>query len=194
MYISIFIFSFTIKLIHFFTFTLVHMLSSNALTPPCASFLHACRSKYLVCICRKLTKRMYFVAYLVVGFNSLLHLSSFNINTNIHMKGECKTAPSLCKRGGGWGGAFIFLTKSLCYSDFLQYTWSGILTLIKIIHVPQSITMRVTPPCVRRTALFRPRLLHTVEQQNNHFRQFHSHTEDKMTVCCVRMYNHSCKR
>ena len=46
-------------------------------------------------------KRMYFVAYLVVGFHSHLHLSSFNLNTNIHMKGECKTVLSPCKRGGG---------------------------------------------------------------------------------------------
>ena len=53
------------------------------LTSSCASFLHACRSKYLECLCRKLTKHMFFVAYLVVGFHSHIHLSSFNINTNI---------------------------------------------------------------------------------------------------------------
>jgi len=124
----------------FFTFTLVHMKSSNAFTTPCASFVHACGSKYLVCICRKLTKHIYFLAYLVVGFHSHLHLSSFNINTNIHMKGECKTVPSLCKRGGG-----IYVCKK-CFKQkgffwlLLQYTCSGILNLIKIIHVPQSIT------------------------------------------------------
>ena len=44
---------------------------------------------------------MYFVPYLVVGFHSHLHLSSFNIHSNIHMKGGCKTVPSMCKRGGG---------------------------------------------------------------------------------------------
>jgi len=48
---------------------------------------------------------MYFVAYFVVGFHSHLHLFSLNINTNIHMKGECKTVPSMCKR---WGQAFMF--------------------------------------------------------------------------------------
>ena len=99
--VAYFMFSFTIQnvqLMHFFTFTLVHMQSSNALTPQCASFLHACRSKYLVCICRKLTKHMYFVACLVFG--SHLHLSSFNKNTYIHMKIECKTVSSLCKGEG----------------------------------------------------------------------------------------------
>jgi len=54
---------------------------------------------------------MYFVAYLVVGFHSHLHLSPFNINSNIHMKGECKTDTSLCKRGGGH---LCFA----CFSDF----------------------------------------------------------------------------
>ena len=61
--------------IHFFTFTLLHMLVSNALIPPCASFLRACRSKYmyLVCLSRKLTKHTYFVAYLVVGFHIYMY-------------------------------------------------------------------------------------------------------------------------
>ena len=125
------------------------------ITPPCASFLHACRSKYLVCICREITKHMYFLAYLVCGFYSHLHLSSFNINTNIHMKGECKTKSVLKGRG-----AFIFLTKSCCYSDFCYNILDlESLNLIKIIHVPQSITMRVTPPCVLRAALFLPCVL-----------------------------------
>jgi len=66
---------------------------------------------------------MYFLAFLVVGFHSLLHLSSFNINTNIHMKGECKTVPSLCKEKG----AFIFCQKCfkqkvVVFLTFLQYT------------------------------------------------------------------------
>jgi len=124
----------------------------------------------------------------------------FIINTNIHIKGECKTVPSLCKRGGG---IYCFNKQLLLFWLLLQCTWSGILNLIKIIHVPQSITMRVTSPCVLRAALFRPcvlrtamfwpRVLRTVQQQNNHFWQFHLHKEDKMTVCCVHMYNHSCK-
>jgi len=97
---------------HFFTFTLVHMWSSNALTPPCACFLHACRSKYLVCTCRTLIKHMYFVAYLFVDFHSHLLLSYFNINTNIHMKGECKTDPSLYKRGGG-----IYVLQDKCFKQ-----------------------------------------------------------------------------
>jgi len=72
---------------------------------------------------------MYFVVYLVVGFHSHLHLSSFNINTNIHMKGEYKADPSLYKMGK----AFIFckmnvLNKKLLFFWLLsQYTWSGIL-------------------------------------------------------------------
>jgi len=30
--------------------------------------------------------------------------------------------------------------------------------------------------------------------KNYHFWRFHLHKEDKMTVCCMHMYNHSCKR
>ena len=41
---------------------------------------------------------MYFVAYLVVVFHSHLHLSSFNINTNIHMKGEWRQS-KVCEKG-----------------------------------------------------------------------------------------------
>ena len=94
----------------------------------------------MVCICRKLTKHMYFVACLVLG--SHLHLSSFNINTNINMKRECKTVPSLCK---GEGAYICFckknvLNKKLLFFWFLlQYTWYGILNLIKIIHAPRTI-------------------------------------------------------
>ena len=58
------------------------------------------------------------------------------------MKGESKTAPSLCKRGGG---IYFFNKKLLLFWHLLQYTWFGILNLVKIIHVPQSIFMRVTP-------------------------------------------------
>jgi len=97
--------AYNIIFVHYVAYSFFHVHTGThvviePLNPPCASFLHACRSKYLVCICRKLIKRMYFVAYLVVGFHSHLHLSSFNINTNIHMKAECKTVPNLCKRGG----------------------------------------------------------------------------------------------
>jgi len=82
---------------------------------------------------------MYFIAYLVGEFYSHLHLSFLNINTNIHMKGECTTVPSLfCKIN----------VLNIFFLLLLQYSWSGILNLIKIIHVPQSITMRVTHPCV----------------------------------------------
>jgi len=100
--------------VHYIAYSFFHVHTGThvvikRLNTPCASVLHACSSKYLVCICRKLTKHMYFVAYLVVGFHSHLHLSSFNTNTNIHMKGECNTVPSLCKRGGG----IFFLNKKL---------------------------------------------------------------------------------
>jgi len=127
---------------------------------------------------------MYFLAYLLVGFHSHLHLSSFNINTYIYMKGECKTVPSLCKRGGGIYFCKINVSnkKLLFFWLLLQYTWSGILNLINIIHVPQSITMMVTSPCVMCAALFRPcvlctamfwpRVLRTVLKQNNHFGNF----------------------
>jgi len=88
---------------------------------------------------------MYFVAYLVVGFHSHLHMSSLNINTNIHIK-ESARQTQVCVKGEG---AFMFckinvLNKKLFFSDFC-YNILGILNLIKIIHVPQSITMRVTP-------------------------------------------------
>jgi len=146
--------------VHYIAYAFLHVHTGThvAFTPPCASFLHNCRSKYLVCICRKLTKHMYFLAYLVCGFYSHLHLSSFNINTNIHMKGECKTVQSLCKRGGGiyFCKINVFNKKLLFFWLLLQHTWSGILNMIKIIHVPQSINMRVTPPCVICAALFRP--------------------------------------
>jgi len=56
---------------------------------------------------------MYFVACLVLGFHSHLHLSSFNKNTNIHMKSECKTVPSLCK---GEGAYICFLQKK-CFKQ-----------------------------------------------------------------------------
>jgi len=111
------------------------------------------------------TKHMYFVAYLVVGFHSHLHLSSFNINTIIHMKGECKSDPSLCKRGGRyWFCKMNVLNKKLLFFWLLlDYTCTcyGILNLIKKIHVPQSISMRATPPCVIRAALFLPCVLRT---------------------------------
>ena len=90
---------------------------------------------------------MYFVVYLVVGFHSHLPISSFIINTNIHMEGECKTDPSLCKRGGRLIFANeCFKQKVVVFLTLLQYTSSGILNLIKIIHAPQSISMRVTSP------------------------------------------------
>jgi len=49
----------------------------------------------------------------------------------------------------GRGHIFVFAKnvlnkKLLFFWLLLQYTWSGILHLIKIIHAPQSITMRVT--------------------------------------------------
>jgi len=89
------------------------------LYPTMCKLLHACRSKYCVCLCRKLTKHNYvFFAYLVVGFHSHLHLSSFNINTNIHMKGECKTVPSLCKRGGQ---AFMFCKMNVLNKKLLFF-------------------------------------------------------------------------
>jgi len=62
---------------------------------------------------------MYFVVYLVVGFHSHLPLSSFNINTNIYMKGECKADPSQCKRGGGLFCKLNVLNKKLFFLTFI---------------------------------------------------------------------------
>ena len=52
-------------------------------------------------IYKKLTKRMYFLAYLVGGFHSHLHISSFNINTNIPMKGASARQSQVCVKGKG---------------------------------------------------------------------------------------------
>ena len=57
----------------------------------------------------------------------------------------------VCVKGRGhlfFAKKNVFNKKLLFFWLLFQYTWSGILNLIKIIHVPQSITMRVTPPCV----------------------------------------------
>jgi len=99
-----------------------------------------------------------------------------------------------------------FKQKSCCFWLLLQYTWSGILNLIKIIHAPQSISMRVTSLCVLRAALFLPcvsayrhvlsmRTAYRLITKQPFWGNFiYLHKEDKMTVCCVHMYNHSCKR
>ena len=65
--------------VHYIAYLFLHVHTGThvvieRLTTQCASFLHACSSKYLVCTCRKLTKHMYFVAYLVVCFHLYLHL------------------------------------------------------------------------------------------------------------------------
>ena len=50
-------------------------------------------------------------------------------------------------------------------------------------------------PCVLRTAIFRPRVLRVpFNKQTTIFWRFYLHKEDKMTVCCMHMYDHSCKR
>jgi len=70
----------------------------------------------------------------------------------------------LCVKGVG--GIYLLQKKCFNKSFFSIFcynirTWSGILNLIKIIHAPQSITMKVTPPCLLRAALFRPCVLRT---------------------------------
>jgi len=61
--------------------------------------------------------------------------------------------------------------------------------------------MRVTLPCVMCAALFRPfrtAYRHVLASSTAYrlktkqpFWEFHLHKEDRMTVCCVHMYNHS---
>jgi len=119
--------------VHYIAYAFLHVHTGKhvvikRLNPRCASFLHACtsRSKYLVCICRKLTKHMYFVVYLVVGFHSHLPLTSFNINTNIHMKVECMAVSSLCKRGGRLFAKWMFLTMVVVFLTFvtIYFIWN----------------------------------------------------------------------
>ena len=94
------------------------------------------------------------------------------------------------------------MLQNNCFKLLLQYTWSGIITLIKLI--PQSITMRVTPPL--RTA-FRPILAIRTAYRNylasrTAYRlttkitilAFHFHKEVWMKLCYAHMHNHSCKR
>ena len=64
--------------------------------------------------------------------------------------------------------------------------------------------LRVTPPPPLRTA-YRPimalrtayrhflasRTAYRLTTKNNHFGRFHLHKEDKITLCCMQMYNHS---
>jgi len=87
---------------------------------PTMSFLHAFRSNiWCVYVSSFLNICIFLHICIVGGFHSHLHLSSFNINTSIPMKGECKTVPSLCKRGGEIYFCKInFKTKKCCFSDF----------------------------------------------------------------------------
>jgi len=60
---------------------------------------------------------MYFGGYLVVGFHSHFHLSSFNINTNIHMPWKESARQSqvhvhVCVSVKGEGGIY-FLQSSI---------------------------------------------------------------------------------
>jgi len=170
-------------------------------TPLPHDVLASCMLVDLNIWCVYVTKHMYFVAYLVVGFQTHLHLSFFNINTNNYMKGECKTVPSLCKRGG----QVVFFLQNECFKHkvvvFLTFVTIYLICNPKPdkdntctpIH-----SMRVTPPCVLRVALFLPCVLRTAMfglaycvSFNNKTTIFGNlHKEDKMTVCCVHMYNH----
>ena len=147
---------------------------------------------------------MYCVAYLVVGFHSHLHVFSFNINTYIHIQWEYKTVRSLCKMGGRhfFCCKITVLNKTLLlFWLLLQYTWSKIMNLLKLI--PQSFTMRVT-----RTAIaycvppyFGHAYHHYIgfaycvpfNNKNNHVWHFHLHKKDDSMLRMLHMYNHSCK-
>jgi len=116
------------------------------------------------------------------------------------MKAGCKTVPSLSK---GEGGISFLNKKLLIFWHLIKYTWSEILNLIKIIHVPQSITMRVTPlaycvPPYFGLAYCVPPcfgLAYCVPFNNNTtiFDNF-IYIKKIKWLCCVIMYNHSCKR
>ena len=147
---------------------------------------------------------MYLLAYLVGGFYSHLHLSSFNINTNIHMKGECKTVPSLCKRRGGIYCCKINVLNKKFFLTFvtIYLIWNpkpdkdNTCTTIHYHEGDTPLRNACRPISALRTT-YRHVLASSTTYRlrtKQPFWEFHLHKEDKMTVCCVHMYNHSCKR
>jgi len=123
---------------------------------------------------------MYFRAYLVVGFHSHIHLSSFNINTNIHIKGECKTVPSLTF-------VTIYLIRNPQPDKYNTCT--------TIHYHDGDIPLRnVCRPISALRTVYRHVLASSTAYRfktKQPFWEFHLHKEDKMPVCCVHMYNHS---
>jgi len=147
---------------------------------------------------------MYFLAYLVCGFHS--HLSSFNINTNIHVKGEYKTVPSLCKRGGGIYFCKINVLNKKLFVFFtfvtIYFIWNpkhdkdNTCTTIHY-HEGDTPLRNACRPILALQTAYRHVLASSTAYRlktKQPFWEFHLHKEDKMTVCCVHMYNHSCKR
>ena len=65
--------------IHFFTFTILPMLSSNALTHHVLAFCLIVDLKIWCVYVENVLNIIYFVAYLVVGFHLHLHVFSFII-------------------------------------------------------------------------------------------------------------------
>jgi len=146
---------------------------------------------------------MYFLAYLVGGFHSHLHLSSFNINTNIYMKGECKTVPILCKRGGG----HLFL-QNKCFKQNVVVVVFTFVTIYLIwnpkpdedntcttIHYHKSDTplRNVCCPISALSTAYCHVLASSTAYRlktKQPFWEFHLHKEDKMTVCMLHAHVH----
>jgi len=147
---------------------------------------------------------MYFLAYLVGGFHSHLHLSSFNINTNIHIKGECKTVPSLCKRRGGINFCKIKVLNKKFFFTFvtIYLIWNSkpdkenACTTIYYHEGYTPLRNACRPFSALRTAYRHVLASSTANRLKTKqpFWEFHLHKADQMTICCVHMYNHSCKR
>ena len=161
---------------------------------------------------------MYFLAYLVGGFHSHLHLSSFNINIIIHMKRECKTVPSLCKKGEGiyfcklnvqamLPGGFLFYPFKQKVVVFLTFVTIYLIWNPKpdkdntctTIHYHEGDTplRNVCRPISALRTVYRHVLASRTAYRlktKQPFWEFLLHKKDKMTVCCAHMFNHSCKR
>jgi len=120
------------------------------------------------------------------------------------MKGECKTAPGLCKTGGGiYFRQINVLNKRFFFTFVTIYLiWNpkpdkdNTCTTIHYHEGDTPLRNACRPISGLRTA-YRHVLASSTAYRlktKQPFLEFHLQKEDKMTVCCVHMYNHSCKR
>jgi len=140
-----------------YSYSFLHVHNSThvvieRLNPSCASFLPDCRSKNLVRLCRKRTKHYIFCCIFGCWFSFTFTCILFYHITLTFTCEEGARQFQDCVKGGG-----IYFLQNKCLNKimliflrFLQYTWSRILKLIQLI--PQSITTRVTAPCVLRAS------------------------------------------